>query len=59
MKFIAAITFDAIAKSVLKSGLETSDDLRATSDALYEFAQQQGSFMSIPRIFQCSGVRRH
>lgn len=59
VKLIAAITFDAIADSALKSGLETSDNLQATSGALYEFAQQQGSFMSIPRIFQCSGVRRH
>jgi ubiquinone/menaquinone biosynthesis C-methylase UbiE len=58
VKLIAAITFDAIAESALKSGLETSDNLRATSDALYEFAQQQGSFMSVPRIFQCSGLRR-
>ena len=58
VKLIAAITFDAIADSALKSGLETSDNLQVTSDALYEFAQQQGSFMSIPRIFQCSGLRK-
>jgi hypothetical protein len=59
VKLIAAITFDAIADSALKSGFATSDNIRATSEALYEFAHQQGSFMSIPRIFQCSGVRRH
>ena len=58
VKLIAAITFDAIADSVLSSGLETSDNLRATSEALYDFARQEGSFMSIPRIFQCSGTRR-
>jgi hypothetical protein len=58
VKLIAAITFDAIADSVLTSGLETSDNLRSTSEALHDFARQQGSFMSIPRIFQCSGTRR-
>lgn len=57
VKLIAAITFDAIADAALKSGLETSGNLKATSDALYEFSQQQGSFMSIPRIFQCSGTK--
>ncbi len=57
VKLIAAITFAAIADAALKSGLETSDNLKATSDALYEFSQQQGSFMSIPRIFQCSGTK--
>jgi ubiquinone/menaquinone biosynthesis C-methylase UbiE len=58
VKLIAAITFDAIAESVLNSGLETSENIQATSDALYEFSQQQGSFMSIPRVFQCRGIRR-
>jgi hypothetical protein len=58
VKLIAAITFDAIAESALKSGLATLDNLRATSEALYEYARQQGSFMSVPRIFQCSGVRK-
>jgi len=59
VKLIAAITLDAIAEAALKSGLDTSENLGATSDALYEFARQQGSFMSLPRIFQCSGARRH
>lgn len=58
-KRIAPITFDAIAESALQSGLETSEKLQTTSDALYEFARQHGSFMSLPRIFQCSGARRH
>ena len=58
VKLMAAITFDAIAGSALNSGLETSANLRATSDALYEFAQEQGTFMSVPRIFQCSGLKR-
>ena len=57
VKLMAAITFDAIAGSALMAGLETADNLRATSGALHEFAQQQGSFMSVPRIFQCSGLR--
>lgn len=57
VKLMAAITFDAIAGSALMNGLETADNLRSTSEALYEFAQQQGSFMSVPRIFQCSGSR--
>jgi SAM-dependent methyltransferase len=57
VKLIAAITFDAIAEAALRSGLETSDNIKATSVALYDFAVQQGSFMSIPRIFQCSGTR--
>lgn len=56
VKLIAAITFDAIAEAALKSGLDTSENLGATSDALYEFARQKGSFMSLPRIFQCSGA---
>ena len=59
VKLIAAITFDAIAESALKSGLATLDNLRATSEALYEYAEQQGSFMSVPRIFQSSGVRKN
>lgn len=59
VKLIAAITFDAIAESIVNSGLDTSENIRATSDALYEFSQQEGSFMSIPRIFQCRGVRRY
>ena len=58
VKVIAAITFDLIADSLLKSGLDTADNIHATSEALYMYAQQPGSFMSVPRIFQCSGTRK-
>lgn len=58
VKVIAAITFDLIADGLLKSGLDTPDNLHSTSEALYKYAQQPGSFMSVPRIFQCSGARK-
>jgi len=58
VKVIAAITFDAIAEGVLKSGLDTPENVHSTSEDLYAFARQPGSFMSVPRIFQCSGARR-
>lgn len=59
VKLIAAMTFDAIAERAVKSGLDTVEGIAATSDALQDFARQPGSFMSVPRIFQCSGTRRN
>ena len=58
VKVIAAITFDAISEGVISSGLDTPENVRATSEALYAFAREPGSFMSVPRIFQCSGMRK-
>lgn len=58
VKLIAPITLDAIADSILKSGLETSAKLQETADDLYAFARQDGSFLSMPRIFQCRAVRK-
>ena len=58
VKVIAAITFDLIAEGVLKSGLDTPANIHSTSEALYAYARQPGSFMSVPRIFQSSGVRK-
>ena len=57
VKLIAPIKFDAIADSILKSGLEAPEVLKDIADGLYAFAQQDGSFMSIPRIFQCRAAR--
>jgi ubiquinone/menaquinone biosynthesis C-methylase UbiE len=57
VKLIAPITFDAIVEAIVKSELETTDKLQDTADALHSFARQEGSFMSIPRIFQCRAAK--
>jgi hypothetical protein len=58
VKLITPITLEAIADAVLGSGLATSEELSRAVDELYDFAQTDGTVVSVPRIVQSWG-RRH
>jgi SAM-dependent methyltransferase len=58
VKLISPITLEAIADVVLSSGLATHEELNATVDELYAFAQTDGTVMSVPRIVQSWGRLR-
>ncbi len=55
VKLIGPITLEAIADSVLGEGIATHDELVQTVDDLYSFADDDGTFMSLPRIVQAWG----
>jgi SAM-dependent methyltransferase len=57
VKSIAPITLEAIADSVLAAKLATRDELDATVDELYAFADAEGTVLSLPRIVQAWGRR--
>jgi SAM-dependent methyltransferase len=56
VKLIGAITLEAIADAVLAAGLATPEELDRTVDDLYAFAEDDETFMSIPRVVQAWGV---
>lgn len=56
VKLISPITLEAIADAVLATGLADLDELSQTVDDLYRVAQDDDTFMSIPRIVQAWGV---
>jgi len=41
--------------AVLAAGLATGEELNQTVDALYAFANREGTLMSIPRVVQAWG----
>ncbi len=55
VKLISPITLEAIADAVLAAGLATGEELNQTVDALYAFANREGTLMSIPRVVQAWG----
>ena len=55
VKLIGPITLEAIADSVLGEGLTTHEELVQTVDDLYTFADDDSTFMSLPRIVQAWG----
>jgi SAM-dependent methyltransferase len=57
VKLVGPITLESIADAVLAAGLSTIDDLNRTVDQLYQFANTEGTVLSLPRIVQSWGVR--
>ena len=57
VKLIGPITLEAIADAALAAGLATAEELAATVDELYAFANADGTVMSLPRIVQTWGRR--
>jgi SAM-dependent methyltransferase len=55
VKLLSPITLENVADAVVGAELTTHDELNATVDDLYEFAQTDGTFMSVPRIVQAWG----
>jgi hypothetical protein len=57
VKLIAPITLENVADAVLTAGLTTPDAFAETVDELYEFANADGTVLSLPRIVQAWGRR--
>jgi SAM-dependent methyltransferase len=57
VKLIGPITLEAIADAVLAAELTTTDELNATVDELYAFANADGTLLSLPRVVQAWGRR--
>ncbi len=55
VKLITPITLEAIADAVLQAEIASPDELAATVDDLYSFADDDATFMSLPRIVQAWG----
>ena len=58
VKYLAAITMENIADTILKAGLASRDAIDDIIDDLYQLAKDEHSFVSMPRIFQVKGTRR-
>ena len=57
VKSLSPITLEAIADAVLAAELATPQELDATVDELYAFANTDGTVLSVPRIVQVWGRR--
>jgi SAM-dependent methyltransferase len=57
VRLISAITLEAIADAVLAAGLASPEELDQTVDDLYALAQDDETFVSIPRVVQAWGVK--
>ncbi len=55
IKLLTCVTLENIAEAVIKDGLVTEDELRATIEELYAFARNPHTVLGGPRIFQAWG----
>jgi SAM-dependent methyltransferase len=55
VKLVGPITLEAIADALLHEQLASHDDVNRTVDDLYDFARDEATFMSLPRIVQAWG----
>jgi SAM-dependent methyltransferase len=55
VKLISPLTLEAIADAVLAADLADPDELAEVVDELYRFAEEDGTFLSIPRMVQSWG----
>ena len=56
-KFIASITMDRIASSVVSEGLATEEEVQKIISGLNDAAAEAETVMSLPRVFQSWGKR--
>ncbi|MGE3808994.1 MAG: methyltransferase domain-containing protein [Gemmataceae bacterium] len=56
-KLIAAVTMEHIREAVIAAGLATTGEIDAIVGELSEFARAPGTVLSMPQIYQVSGVR--
>lgn len=56
VKLIAPITLEAVSDALLESGITDEQTLGETIGALYAFAREEGTIMSLPRVVQTWGV---
>jgi SAM-dependent methyltransferase len=56
VKLIGALTLEAIADATLAAGLASPEELAQTVDDLYTLADDDETFVSIPRVVQAWGV---
>jgi hypothetical protein len=55
VKLISPLTLEAIADAVLAVDLADPDELAEVVDELYRLAEEDGTFLSIPRMVQARG----
>jgi SAM-dependent methyltransferase len=55
IKLLICVTLENIAEAVLKDGLASEEELRATIAELYEFARNPHTVLGGPRVFQVWG----
>lgn len=56
-KWVAYLTMTRIKETIIKQGLASADDIRHILEQLEEFAKNEDSIISLPRIFRVWGVK--